>query len=211
MTWFASKTLASFSCLVWKFAYMLVVTSVVFNCWNAMDGSPPGPSIHKILQARVLEWVAISFSRGSSWPRDRTYVSCVSCIGRPVLYHCTPWEAWLNLRQMRVSQCRTSFVFPTFAAKESVKHSFQFTYTGRTKRVEWRLRKQNHGAHRTLSTCKTSLLSYSSASSSPALRLWFTVGFLSYWSWISYKFTLAERMFFFSEGVTWSLMHEQKI
>ena len=40
-----------------------------------MDCSPPGSSIHGILQARVLEGVAISFSRGSSRPRDRTWVS----------------------------------------------------------------------------------------------------------------------------------------
>ena len=36
-------------------------------------------------QARILEWVAIPFSRGSSWPRDRSRVSCISC--RQVLYH----------------------------------------------------------------------------------------------------------------------------
>ena len=40
-----------------------------------------------ILQARILEWVAIPISRGSSWPRDRTHVSYISCIGRWVLYH----------------------------------------------------------------------------------------------------------------------------
>ena len=40
-----------------------------------MDCSPPGSSVHGIFQARVLEWVAISFSRGSSQPRDRTPVS----------------------------------------------------------------------------------------------------------------------------------------
>ena len=39
------------------------------------DCSPPGSSVHGIFQARILEWVAISFSRGSSWPRDRTQVS----------------------------------------------------------------------------------------------------------------------------------------
>ena len=42
-----------------------------------MDCSLPGSSLHGILQARVLEWVAISFSRGSSRPRDRTRVSCI--------------------------------------------------------------------------------------------------------------------------------------
>ena len=45
-----------------------------------MDCSPPGSSTHRILQARVLEWVAISFSRGSSRPRDRTQVSRI--VGR---------------------------------------------------------------------------------------------------------------------------------
>ena len=54
---------------------------------DPMDCSPPGSSVHGILQVRILEWVAISPSRGSSWARDRTWVSDVSCIGRWVLYH----------------------------------------------------------------------------------------------------------------------------
>ena len=48
--------------------------------------SPPDSSVHGILQARILEWVATPFSRGSSWPRDRTHVSCVSCSCRWILY-----------------------------------------------------------------------------------------------------------------------------
>ena len=48
---------------------------------------PSGSSVHGILQARILEWVAMHSSRGSSWPRDWTHVSYVSCIGRGVLYH----------------------------------------------------------------------------------------------------------------------------
>ena len=47
---------------------------------DPMDCSLPGFSVHGIFQARVLEWVAISFSRGSSWPRDRTRVSHI--VGR---------------------------------------------------------------------------------------------------------------------------------
>ena len=43
-----------------------------------MDCSPPDSSIHGILQARILEWVAISSSRGSSQPRDQTQVSCIA-------------------------------------------------------------------------------------------------------------------------------------
>ena len=45
---------------------------------NPIDGSLPGFSIHGILQARILEWVAISFSRGSSQARNQTQVSCIS-------------------------------------------------------------------------------------------------------------------------------------
>ena len=41
---------------------------------DPMDGSPSGSSVHEILQARILEWVAISFSRGCSWPRDWTQI-----------------------------------------------------------------------------------------------------------------------------------------
>ena len=43
-----------------------------------MDCSPPDSSVHRILWARILEWVAIPFSRGSSWPRDQTRVSCIT-------------------------------------------------------------------------------------------------------------------------------------
>ena len=43
-----------------------------------MDYSPPGSSVHWIFQARILAWVAISFSRGSSWPRDQTRVSHIA-------------------------------------------------------------------------------------------------------------------------------------
>ena len=45
---------------------------------NPVDCSPPGSSVPGILQARILEWVAISFSRGSSQPRDQTQVSCIA-------------------------------------------------------------------------------------------------------------------------------------
>ena len=45
---------------------------------DPMDGSLPSSAIHEIFQARILEWAAISFSRGSSQPRDRTWVSCIA-------------------------------------------------------------------------------------------------------------------------------------
>ena len=45
---------------------------------NPMDFSSPYPPVHGISQARILEWVAISFSRGSSWPKDQTHISYIS-------------------------------------------------------------------------------------------------------------------------------------
>ena len=53
--------------------------------WDPMDCSPSGSSVHGISQAILLEWVAISFSRGSSWPRNRTGLSCLA--GRLPLSH----------------------------------------------------------------------------------------------------------------------------
>ena len=56
---------------------MLVVQLCPPLC-NPMDCSPPGSSVHEILQARILEWVAILFARGSSWPSAWTWVSCIA-------------------------------------------------------------------------------------------------------------------------------------
>ena len=49
-----------------------------------MDCSPLGSSVHRFLYARILLWVPISSSRGSSQPRNQTHISCVSCIGRQI-------------------------------------------------------------------------------------------------------------------------------
>ena len=46
--------------------------------WDNVNCSPPGSSVHGILQARILKRVSISFSRGYSWPRDRAHVSCIA-------------------------------------------------------------------------------------------------------------------------------------
>ena len=54
---------------------------------DSMDCSPAGSSVDRILQARILEWVAMTSSRESSRPRDQTRVSYVSCIGRQILKH----------------------------------------------------------------------------------------------------------------------------
>ena len=60
-----------------------------------MDCSPQASSVHGIFQARVLEWFTFPSSSGSSRPRDWTLISCMSCIGRWILYHWTTWKAHL--------------------------------------------------------------------------------------------------------------------
>ena len=67
-------------------SYWSNVTQLCPTLWDPMDCRPPGSSVHGIFQARILEWVAISFSRRSSWPRDWTWVSPI--VGR----HFTIWE-----------------------------------------------------------------------------------------------------------------------
>ena len=55
-----------------------------------MGCSPPGSFVRGVLQARILQRIIISYSRWSSWRKDRTHVSCLSRIGRQILYHCAP-------------------------------------------------------------------------------------------------------------------------
>ena len=73
----------------------LVLKSCLTLC-DPMDCSPPGSFVRGILQARTLEWVAISCSKGSSQPRDQTRVSCLSCICSWILYHWATREAWIT-------------------------------------------------------------------------------------------------------------------
>ena len=74
----------------------LKLLSRVWLC-SPMESSPPGSSVHGIFQPRMLEWVAISCSRGSSRPRDLTHVSCLSCIGSWTLYYYAIWGAPLEV------------------------------------------------------------------------------------------------------------------
>ena len=55
-----------------------LVTQLCLSLWDSVGCSPPGSSVHGILQARILEWVSITFSRESSQPRDQTFVSSIA-------------------------------------------------------------------------------------------------------------------------------------
>ena len=74
-----------------------------------MDCSPPGSSAHGILQARILEWLSISFSRGSSQPRDETHVSCVV---RLILYHWNTRKALnINIQTCNIQMNKTCILW----------------------------------------------------------------------------------------------------
>ena len=81
--------------LLWK---VLVVQSCLTLC-DSVACSPQGFSVHGILHARLLEWVAISFSGRSSQPRDRTKVSCIAGRFFTILYHS------LLLWTFQITQC----------------------------------------------------------------------------------------------------------
>ena len=81
----------------------VLVAQSCLPLWDPMDCSLPGSSVHGILQARIPKWVAIPFSRGSSWPRDRTQISCI--VGRFLTISTrshqgvdTPLNQWLSAR-----------------------------------------------------------------------------------------------------------------
>ena len=87
----------------WKRTFLSCSYLVPKSCptlWEPMDCSLPGSSVHvhRTTQARMLEWVALSFSRGSSWARDWT---CISCIDRQILHHWAFREAHISVLLLR--------------------------------------------------------------------------------------------------------------
>ena len=75
-----------FLCLLLGNLLLCSVAQLHPTICNPMDCSSSISSVHGILQARTLEWIAISYSRGSFQPRDWTLVSSISCTGRQILY-----------------------------------------------------------------------------------------------------------------------------
>ena len=68
---------------------------------NPTDCSPPGSSVHGILQARILEWVAISFSRGSSKNRDQTWISCIAFRIFTLWAMDFSWWSWKQVKNLQ--------------------------------------------------------------------------------------------------------------
>ena len=112
---FHFRSIYVWACLIssfpypWFFSYLPVIIRVekykyqnVYRCVcicsvvsnSLQPHGPSGSSVHGILpRPRILEWVPISHSRRSSWPRNWICVSCIFCNGRRLLYHWATWEA----------------------------------------------------------------------------------------------------------------------
>ena len=84
-----------------------------------MDCKPHGSSVHGILQARTLEWVAMPFSRGSSWLKDRTLVSCIAD------GFLTRWATWEALYLLKVIQEPSSYLHPLCAKQDMILDSWE--------------------------------------------------------------------------------------
>ena len=72
---------------LWSYSNVCVCAQSCSTLHDSIDYSLPGSSVHQMFQARILECVAISSSKGSFWPSDQTHVSFVSFIGRPIYFH----------------------------------------------------------------------------------------------------------------------------
>ena len=80
-----------------------------------MDCSFPGSSVHGILEGRILEWVSMPSSIESSWPRDWTRISCVSCIGRRAFFltTCVTWETPFSISVQSIESLCHVWLFVT--------------------------------------------------------------------------------------------------
>ena len=114
-------------------AWMLSYSVVATFC-DPMNYISPDSSVHGISQARMLEWVAISFSRGSSWPRKiwvrthifLTHISCVSCIGRQILL--LPCHQGSRGRSMGAGKCSRPRWFSLLLSLSSNEHASRIVY-----------------------------------------------------------------------------------
>ena len=87
---------------LFKVSYYCLVTKLCPTLCDPIDCNPPGSSVCGISQSRILEWVAIVFSRGSSPPRDGAHVTYIR---RRVLYHRATRNGWVILTQSCPALC----------------------------------------------------------------------------------------------------------
>ena len=104
-------------CIFWPTQYVYSGPRFCPILWDSIGCSPPDSPVHEIFQARILECIAISSSRGSSWPKDWTWISCVYCIGRWILHPKQP-----NILQSLIKNVDSGDSLPE--PKSSFSYSF---------------------------------------------------------------------------------------
>ena len=116
------------------------------------DCNPPGSSANGISQARILEWVAIFFSRGSSWPKDQTHVSHT---GRWVLYHGANrkpvnYHSWWKNPKLNKTHPKTQTHFRRLEIKSNkqlLKHDSDFHKNPKDLNHKWWFKKKKNSTH----------------------------------------------------------------
>ena len=121
-----------FVSLFWVLCYPVLSRFSHKRLCNPMDCSPPGSSVNGILQARILEWVANSFSRGSSWPRDRTLSLTTPALTGRFSTTSATWETSLLSRQtLFFSKCVLPYPFasqPDITCTTSNRIHFEYNH-----------------------------------------------------------------------------------
>ena len=102
---------------------IIFVLSHNLTLCDFMDCSPPSSSVHEILQARILEWVAISSSKASSQLRNWTHVSSISYNGKQILYHSATWEARTTATRIDQNVNLLNKTYKIFLQKNLVRSS----------------------------------------------------------------------------------------
>ena len=116
---------------------------------NPLDCTLPASSVHGIFQAgileRILEWLAVSYSRRSSQPRDRTVISYISWIWRQILYHWTPgkWREHGD-KIMKGLKVIVTIFLKRWSERTALKHVYHHTWN-RSPALVWCMRQGTQG------------------------------------------------------------------
>ena len=92
---------------MWNLENSMLVAQLCLTLCDPMDCSPPGSSVHGIFQARILEWVASSFSRASSQPKDKTWISLSPALASWFFTISTTWKAQKNVKDEPITKAGT--------------------------------------------------------------------------------------------------------
>ena len=86
----------------WWYTQIVLSLQLCLTLWNPMHYSPPGSPVHGFLQVRILEWVAMTSFRGSSWPWNEFMSACISCTAGRFFTYSATWAAHTQTGQIKI-------------------------------------------------------------------------------------------------------------